>query len=97
MTLYHSVSNRTKELLSAYLLGVIDPEEVRVQDGLDDSGDDGDGICVLFRKVPVNPIRNIQRAIRAEGEEIVSSNCLGFACSLQHEKLWQDCDGLKPD
>lgn len=50
-----------------------------------------------FSRVSVDPVGNVQGTVCAEGEEIVGSDCLGLAGSLQHEELGEDGDGFKPD
>jgi hypothetical protein len=54
-------------------------------------------VKVAFSEIAVNPVRNVQRAVCAEREEIMGSNGLRFARSLQHKQLRQNRDGLEPD
>lgn len=87
------------KLLALENLGVVDVEEVAVEDGLDQAGNDGDpvGLVVGLGKVAVNPVGNVKSAIAAEGKEVVSGDGLGLAGALQHEELGQDGDGFEPD
>lgn len=41
------------------LLGVVDPEEVRVQNSLNNSGDNRNWVRVGFGKVSIDPVRDI--------------------------------------
>lgn len=50
-----------------------------------------------FREISVDPVRNVERAVCTEREEIVRRDRLGLASTLQHEKLGENGDGFKPD
>lgn len=52
---------------------------------------------MALRKVPIDPIRDIERTVRAEGEQVVCCYGFGFAGALQHEELREDGDGFEPD
>ncbi len=41
------------------VLGVIDPEKVRIQDGLDGAGDPGDWIHITLGEVSIQPIGDV--------------------------------------
>ena len=89
-----SRSRETKE----NLLGIVDPEEVRIQHRLHQPSDPADRIRACLRdEVAVEPIRNVQRSICAKRKEIVRRDGVGLAGALQHEELRQDGDGLEPD
>ena len=47
--------------------------------------------------IPVDPIRNIQRPVGAEGGKVVRRDRLGLAHPLEHEQLREDRDGLEED
>lgn len=53
-----------------YILCVVDPEKVGVQNGLDQAGNDGDRVeeARHFHEIPVDPVGNIQRTVGAERE-----------------------------
>lgn len=79
------------------LLGVVDPEEVRVQDGLHDARNHRDRIEETRRlEISPNPIRNIQRPVNPKCSQIMGRDRLRLAGPLQHEQLWQDCNRLQP-
>lgn len=67
------------------ILVIVDPEKVRVQNGLQDPRKNGDGVPMAFRKVPVEPIEDVECSISAQSKEIVCGDCFGFAGSLEHE------------
>jgi hypothetical protein len=62
-----------------YALGVVDPEEVRVQNRLYNTSDDGNRVpedgC-LDKVPPVDPIRDVQRPVYAQSEEVVGGDSL---------------------
>ena len=65
-------------------------EEVSVEHSLDDAGDDSDGIEELLDVVAVHPVEDVQRAVGAEGEQVVRRDSLRLASLGQHEQLWHD-------
>jgi hypothetical protein len=87
------------ELLALHDLGVVDVEEVAVQDGLNDTGDNGNGVdlVVCLRKVSVDPVGNVESAVAAEGEEVVGGDGLGLTSSLKHKELGKNGHRLEPD
>lgn len=78
-------------------LGVVDVEEVGVQDGLHKSGENRDEVKVALCEISVYPVRNIQRSVCAEGEQVMGGDCFCLSGALQHEQLREDGDGLEPD
>jgi hypothetical protein len=62
-------------------------EEVSVEDSLNDAGDDGDGVEELLDVVAVDPVEDVQRAVRAEREQVVSRDRLRLTSLRQHEQL----------
>lgn len=58
------------ELLALHDLGVVDVEEVTVEDGLDDAGNDGDvvGGVVGLGEVAVDPVGDVQSSVASQGE-----------------------------
>lgn len=78
-------------------LRVIDPEKVRVQDCLDDAGNDRDGVEMALCKVAIDPVGDVQGSVDAQGEQVVGGDGLGFPRPLQHEQLRQDGDTLQPE
>lgn len=78
-------------------LGIVDPEEVAVQNSLNNSCQQGTWLQPALCRIPPDPIRNIQRSIHAEGKQIVSCDCFGLASPLKHEELGQDGHRLQPD
>jgi hypothetical protein len=72
-------------------------EEVRVQRGLDEARHDGDGIDRVLGKVPIDPVGDVQRPVRAQRKEVVGRDGLCLARPLQHEELREDRDGFEVD
>ena len=72
----------TPNVGSGDLLCIINPEEVRVQNGLQDASDPGYHIHIALRKIPIEPVRYIQCPVDSQREKIVSRYCFGLACSL---------------
>lgn len=80
-----------------YSLGIIDVKKVRIQDRLHSPRHPWYGIHIPLREIPVQPIRDVQRPVDAEREEVVRCDGIGLAGALQHEELREDGDGLEPD
>lgn len=68
----------------------VEIEKVAVEDGLDDSGHDGDQIDEAFKVITPDPIQQVQATVWAKRKEIVGSNRLSFARFGNHEKLGQN-------
>lgn len=87
------------ELLALENLGVVDVEEVAVQNGLDQAGDNGNpvGLVVGLGKVAVDPVGDVEGAVATKGKEVVGGDGLGLTGALQHEELGQNSNGLEPD
>jgi len=75
----------------------IEIEEIGIENGLNDTSDDGDRIEECLRVVAIDPVENIQRTIGAEGEKIMSSYRLRRACLGQQEELRQNRDRFEID
>ena len=98
MTL-HSLAKflNRKELVR--LLCVIDVEEIGVQDCLNYSCNDGNGVVELrhIEEVAIDPIRDVQCPVCAECKKIMCRNCFGLAGTLEHKQLREDRDRLEPN
>jgi len=89
--------HRQSELLALQHLSIVDPEEIRIEDGLDQAGQDGDAVGEILGEVAPDPIGDIQGAITTQGEQVMRGDGLGLAGALQEEELRQDGDALEPD
>lgn len=91
--------DRKLELLALENLGVVDVEEVAVEDGLNQAGNDGNPVDLVLglAEVTPQPVGQIQATVDTEREEVVRCNRLGFASALEHEKLRENGDGFEPD
>jgi len=85
------------ELLALEHLGYVQVEEVAVEDGLNDAGNDGDEVKEALRVVAVNPVEQVQAAVQAESEQVVSGDGLSLASLADHEQLGKDGDRFQVD
>ena len=79
------------------VLGIVDPEKVRVENGLNGAGEPGDRIDVMLRIVSIQPIGYVQGPVKPQRKQIVRRDRFRFARSLQHEQLGENGDGFQPD
>jgi hypothetical protein len=91
--------DRKLELLALHHLGIINPEEIRVQNRLQHARNHRNRINLVMRlrHIPIDPVRNVQGAIDSQGEEVMRRDGLGLSRALQHEELGQNGNALKPD
>lgn len=91
--------DRQLKLLALEDLVVINVEKVAVQNGLNDTSDNGDPVNLMlgFRDVAVDPVGNVKRAVDSESEQVVGSDGLGLACALQHEQLRENGHRFQPN
>ena len=47
------------------LLGVVDVEEIRVENGLDNTSQNRYRVEKAFEEIPINPVGNVERSIKA--------------------------------
>lgn len=66
-------------------LCIIDPEKIRIENGLDNTGNNSNWVVPFIGKVPIYPIGNIECTIYSQCEKVVGSNSLCLARPLQHE------------
>lgn len=50
-----------------------------------------------LKHIPINPIRDVQSAIKSQCKKIVRRYRFRLARSLQQKQLWQDRDTFQPD
>jgi len=68
--------------------GIIDPEEIRIQNSLYHACHVRNGITIcILREVAIYPIWDVQCTIYPQSEDIMCGDCFCLACSLQHEEL----------
>lgn len=85
------------QLLSFQHFCYVEIKEITVQDCLNDACHDGDHVEEAFEVEAPDPIHEIQGAIEAEEEQVVSGDGLGFSGLADHEQLWEDGHGLQVD
>lgn len=79
-----------------YLLCVVDPEEVRVQDRLYDAGHDRDRVEMSLCEISIDPIGNVQGSVNAQSKQVMCCDGFGFTSSLEHKQLRQDGNAFQP-
>ena len=89
--------NRQIKPLPLQHLGIINPKEITIQHRLHQARDPRDRVHITLGPVPVDPVRDVQRAVQPQREQIVRRDRFGLAGPLQHEELGQDGDGFEPD
>lgn len=98
---FGSSSHGQLELLALENLVVVDVEEVRVQNRLNETSNNGNPVDLVLvgrlHQVSVDPVGNVQGAVATEGKEVVGGDGLGLASSLQHEQLGKNGHRLEPD
>lgn len=92
-----SVSRSEEYMWDQSVLGVVNVEEVRVQNSLNQTCDDRNRLKVALSEPAVDPVGDVKGSVSTEGEQIVGGDSLCFAGSLQHEQLGQNGDSFQPD
>lgn len=97
-----SLLNGKLELLPLHDTSIVDPEEVTVQDSLDDARNNRNPVhpvapVSVLGHVAVDPIGDVQSAVQTQGEDVVRGDGLGLSRALEHKQLGQDGDALEPD
>lgn len=91
--------NGKLELFTLEDLGVVDVEEIAIENSLDNASNNGYPIKLVLgvHKVSIDPVGNIQSSVAAKSKKVMCSNSFGLTGSLKHKKLWQDGYRLQPD
>jgi len=96
MTLSHKHQLKYSSTRGRRSLGIINPEEVRVQDCLYDAGHPRDLINVTICEVSIKPVRDIQCPVHTECEDVVRRDSFSFSGPLKHEELGENRNRLEP-
>lgn len=88
---------RKLEFLALHDFCVINIEKVRVEQGLDDSGEEGDEIELNSEGPLVKPIEDVEEPVDSQREDVVHCETLSLTSSLDHEKLRKNRHGFKPN
>ncbi|ELK17419.1 hypothetical protein PAL_GLEAN10018952 [Pteropus alecto] len=72
-------------------------EEVAVEDGLDNTGHNGDEVEEALEVEAPDPVDEIERAVEAQEEQVVSGDGLRLPGLADHEELREDGHRLKVD
>jgi hypothetical protein len=72
-----------------FVLCVVDVEEIRVQDRLNNTGDHGNGIPMVVNlcEVSPDPIGDVETSIGPECEQVMCRDALRLSRTLKHEQL----------
>lgn len=54
-------------------------------------------ISSKFRKLPVDPVENVEESVWPECKEIMSSDSFRISSPRKHEKLWHNGDSFQID
>lgn len=68
-----------------YELGIVDVEEIGVEDRLNHARKPCSLVDMAFGEVAVEPIWDVKRAIYPECEEVVGRDCFCFTSPLKHK------------
>lgn len=90
---------RQGELPSLVLAEEVVVEEIYIQTGLDEAADVHDPVVLIVRLVvrAVDPVREVQRSVDAEEEDVVAREILDLSIALQKEELRHNGQGLQVD
>jgi len=88
--------------LSFQYLGDVEIEEVDVEDSLNDSSNNSNGIKETFSVVTIDPVENVKTTVGSQHKQVVAGDGLSFSSLGHHEKLWQNrasfqIDGESPE
>ena len=89
-----------KSLRSFWLrstFGDVEVEKVAVEDRLHDARHHGNPVLKVLAVIAVDPVDNVQSAVRAQGEQVVGCDRLGFARLGHHKQLRQNGYRLQID
>lgn len=81
-TLSRSQPSSTPGVLQEHSLGIVDPEEIRIEHRLHQPCYPGYLIHITFGEISVEPIRNVQCPVKSQSEEVMRRYRFGLACSL---------------
>ncbi len=79
------------------LSSIVDPCKVDVKRRLDDAEGYCDGIYHALCEPAVDPIEDVEAAVRAEGEEVIRVDDGGDCCLAEKDELREDADGFEND
>lgn len=86
-----------RELFALENFSDVQVEEVTIQDGLHNTGNDGDQIKETFKVVSPDPVDQVEGTVAAEGEQVMSRDRFRFTRLTDHEQLRQDGDRFQVD
>lgn len=76
---------------------VVNVEKVRVETGLEDSGEDNNGFRSLAKQHPPDPVQQVEGTVGTQGHQVMRSNGFSLSCLLEKEHLRENGNGFKED
>jgi len=83
--------------LSLEHFGDVEVKEVDVEDGLNDTSNNSNGVEEAFSVVAVNPVENVKSTIHTQHEEIVTGDGFSLPGLGHHEQLRENSASLEVD
>lgn len=83
--------------LCFYTFSDVEIEEVTVENGLHDASHDSDDVEAVLVVVPVDPVEDVQAAVRAQSKQVVAGDGFRLTCLTDHKQLRQNGYGLQVD
>lgn len=75
----------------------VEVKEVDVEDGLNDTSNNSNGVEEAFSVVAVNPVENVKSTIHTQHEEIVTGDGFSLPGLGHHEQLRENSASLEVD
>lgn len=72
-------------------------EEVDVEAGLEDAGEDLRPAVEVVHVEPVDPVQDVEETVQTESRHVVRSDVLYQTDFVEHDDLWDKCDGFQPE
>lgn len=72
-------------------------EEITIEYCLHTASNDSDQVKEALKVVSVDPVKEVQGAVGAQGKQVVAGDCFSLTCLAHHEQLGQDGNRLQVD
>ena len=74
---------------------VVNVKEIGVKGGLQDAGEDRDGLGGFVEAPAINPVQEVEGAVQAQAEEVMRGDGFGFSGFLELKHLREDGNGFQ--